>query len=277
MLVGTGRLVDRCGMRRASSLEDYVADWRDAYVVGTNFCAFHAPPTLFGVVAWGRPGIEEARAIVASRTPELADAGPHHLVLDYRLVEVVDPDAFRALAEFVSGNRERLAQVTAKVALVKPADPFAGATVAGFYSVVAPPYPSQLCATIEEAEAWLGVPTVAAVREMHAASAAGRPTTSALGRVLDRSITLTMDEAAKELALSGRTLQRRLADEGTTFVAEARKAKVRRAKQLLATTDDKVAEIARAVGTASVQHFTELFREETGTTPAAWRDSHRTR
>ena len=262
-------------MRRAPSIDDYVASWRDAYVVAKNHCAFHASPSLFGVVVWGRPGIEDARAIVQSRAPEIADAGPHHLVLDYRLVEVIDPDAFRTLADFVSTHRQRLAQVTTKVALVKPADPFAGATVAGFYSVVPPPYPSKLCDTIEEAESWLGVPTVEHVAFVHAASAAGRPTTSALGRLLDRDSTLAIDDAASELGLSGRTLQRRLSEEQTTFVAEARKAKVRRAKHLLATTDDKVGDIARAVGTASVQHFTELFREETGTTPAAWRDSHR--
>src|SRR5687768_13117175 len=139
-LVVTTRVADRFGMRRCASIDEYVADWRDAYVVAKNFCTFFAPPSLFGVVVWGRPGIEEARAIVASRAPELASDGPHHLVLDYRLVEVIDPDAFRCLAEFVAKNRERLTQVTAKVALVKPNDPFAGATVAGFYSVVAPPY-----------------------------------------------------------------------------------------------------------------------------------------
>src|SRR5215207_5484775 len=119
-------------MRRATSIDDYVASWRDAYVVARDFCTFHASPSLFGIVVWGRPGMEEARQIVASRAPELADDGPHHLVLDYRMVEVVDPDAFRGLAGFVASNRERLTQVTAKVALVKPADPFAGATVAGF-------------------------------------------------------------------------------------------------------------------------------------------------
>jgi AraC-like DNA-binding protein len=262
-------------MRRAPTVEDYVANWRDSYVVSREFCAFHASPSLFGVVAWGRPGAEQGRQIVAARAPELADAGPHHLVLDYRLVEVVDPDTFRCLADFVATNRERLTQVTAKVALVKPTDAFTGATVAGFYSVVAPPYPSKLCDTIEEAEAWLGVPTLALVTQMHEASSAGRPTTSALQGLLDREPTLGMDEAAKELALTGRTLQRRLAAEETTFVAEARKARVRRAKHLLATTDDKVADIAHAVGSASVQHFTELFREETGTTPAAWRQSRR--
>jgi AraC-like DNA-binding protein len=262
-------------MRRATSLDDYVANWRDAYVVGQEYCAFHVSPTLFGVVAWGRPGSEQGRQIVIARGPELADDGPHHLVLDYRLVEVVDPDTFKALADFVATNRDRLTQVTAKVALVKPTSSFTAATVAGFYAVVAPPYPSKLCDTIEDAEAWLGVPTLAHIAHVHEAASAGRPTTSALQALLDREPTLGMDEAAHQLALTGRTLQRRLAGEDTTFVAEARKARVRRAKHLLVSTDDKVADIAHAVGSASVQHFTELFREETGTTPAAWRQARR--
>jgi len=262
-------------MRRATSLDDYVAHWREAYVVTRDFCMFHAAPSLFGLVAWGRPGAEQARQIVAARAPELADDGPHHLVLDYRMLEVVDRDAFKCLVDFVATNRDRLAQVTAKVALVKPTDPFAGATVAGFYSVVAAPYPSKLCDSIEDAEAWLGVPTLAPVMQMREASGAGRPTARALRELLDREPMLGMDAAAGQLGLTGRTLQRRLAGEETTFVAEVRTARVRRAKHLLATTDDKVADIARAVGSASVQHFTELFREETGTTPAAWRTSRR--
>src|SRR5512146_2077549 len=103
-------------MRRATSIDDYVADWRGTYVVARDFCTFHARPSLFGVVVWGRPDVVQARAIVASRAPE-------HVVLDYRMVEVIDSDAFRCLAEFVGAHRDRLAQLTAKVALVKPADP----------------------------------------------------------------------------------------------------------------------------------------------------------
>jgi transcriptional regulator GlxA family with amidase domain len=62
--------------------------------------------------------------------------------------------------------------------------------------------------------------------------------------------------------------------EETTFLAEARKATVRRAKHLLVTTDDKIADIARAVGCTTAQHFTELFRTETGMPPATWRQNH---
>jgi AraC-like DNA-binding protein len=257
-------------MRCAVDLEAYVLDSRDAYMVERDFCAFHAG-NLFGIIAWGRPGIEQARKIVASRAPELVDPGPHPVILDYRLVEVVDIEAFRVLGEWLGTHRDVLAKVTSKVALVQPTEPYAAATVGGFYNVIKSPYDSQLCTTLEEAEAWLGVPTVAPVTEIHEASAAGRSTTTLLVSVLERQPSLGVDDAAKALGLTGRTLQRRLQAEGTTFLGESRKATVRRAKHLLATTDDKVADIAHAVGCASAQHFTELFRAETGVPPAAWR------
>jgi len=263
-------------MRCLASVEDYLREPAEAYFIDREFCAFHTG-TLFGIVAWGRPALSGAQRLVYARKPELEDPGPHHVVIDYRLVEVIDIEAFKCLAEWVTTHRERLAQVTAKVALVQPTEAFAAATVGGFYNVVGSPYPSQLCATIEEAEAWLGVPTLAPVNEVCDASAAGHSTTTALVAVLERTPGLAVDEAAKALGLTGRTLQRRLQAESTTFLAESRKATVRRAKHLLSTTDDKVADIARAVGCATAQHFTELFRTETGVPPAAWRAAARKR
>jgi AraC-like DNA-binding protein len=263
-------------MRCLATVEDYLRDSTESYFIDREFCAFHTG-TLFGIVAWGRPALSGAQRVVHARGAELLDPGPHHVVIDYRLVEVIDVEAFKCLAEWVSTHRETLSQNTAKVALIQPNEPFAAATVAGFYNVVKPPYPSQLCTTIEEAETWLEVPTVAPVTEVCEASSAGHSTTTALVAVLERTPGLAVDEAAKALGLTGRTLQRRLQAEGTTFLAESRKATVRRAKHLLSTTDDKVADIARAVGCATAQHFTELFRTETGVPPAAWRASARKR
>ena len=263
-------------MRCAPDLDDYLRDSRDAYVVDRDFCVFHVG-TLFGVIGWGRPGMAAAQRIVMARGSELLDPGPHHVVLDYRLLEVVDVEAFKCLAEWLGANRDVLTRVTAKAALVQPIEPYAAATVSGFYNVVKSPYPSQLCTTLEEAEAWLGVPTIAPVTELHEASSAGHSTTTALVALLEKTPGLTVDEAARALGLTGRTLQRRLQAEGTTFLAESRKATVRRAKHLLATTEDKIADIARAVGCTTAQHFTELFRTETGVPPATWRANARRR
>ena len=260
-------------MRCATTIDDYVKASRESYVIDRDFCCFHSA-NLFGCIVWGRPGIDECKAIIGARQAELVDPGPHYVVLDYRLLEVVDVEAFKAIGMFLGENRDTLARVTAKTALVKPTEPFAAATVAGFYNVVKSPYPSQLCDTLEEAETWLGVPTVEPVTRVAEASAAGRSTTTALVALLERQPGLAVDEAAKALGLTGRTLQRRLQSEATTFLAEARKATVRRAKHLLVTTDDKIADIARAVGCTTAQHFTELFRTETGVPPAAWRANY---
>lgn len=261
-------------MRSAGDVDDYLRDASEAYVVQRNFCAFHLGG-LFGVVVWGRPTLADAEKIVAARAAELAPGGaPHALVLDYRLTEVIDPDAFNCLATWVGAHRRELAAVTAKAALIKPTDPYAGATVAGFYTVVEAPYPSKLCSTIEEAEAWLGVPVVEPVGTVHGASAAGRAVTAALAQILDKTPTLDMDAASRALGYARRTLQRRLRAEGTSFLDESRRARVRRAKYLLRSTDDKVAAIADAVGCSTAQHFCEMFRAETGIAPTEWREQY---
>ena len=51
--------------------------------------------------------------------------------------------------------------------------------------------------------------------------------------------------------------------------------RVRAARELLETTDRKVADIARACGFASPQYFNAAFRRQTGVTPTAWRTRRR--
>src|SRR5690606_10428273 len=104
---------------------------------------------------------------------------------------------------------------------------------------------------------------LAKVREL---CRAGKQYSVMLQRLLDQSPMLSIEEAARQLGLTPRTLQRRLRDDGTTFRVEARRAVVRRAKELLTSTDDKISDIATSLGVANAQHFTELFRAETGET-----------
>ena len=51
--------------------------------------------------------------------------------------------------------------------------------------------------------------------------------------------------------------------------------KVVRAKELLAESDAKVTAVAQALGFPSAQHFATQFRNVTGQTPRAWRQSAR--
>lgn len=76
---------------------------------------------------------------------------------------------------------------------------------------------------------------------------------------------------AQMLALSERTLQRRLADAGANLSALVRSARVQAAGRLLIGTNHSLARIGFACGFADQPHFTNLFRRHTAMTPAAYR------
>lgn len=260
-------------MRCLSDIDSYLCATEDAYVVDRSFAALRVGK-LFAIVCWGRPDFHDASRICYARRAELDDAGPHFVVMDYRQLEGVDPEAFQCLADFLNSNREVLGRVTARTALLVPSMAFAAATVSGFYNVVKSPYPARVFTDIAEAEAWLEVPAVEPIGFVVQAAAARRSTTAALAAILATEPNLGVDTAAERLGMSARTLQRRLQAESTTYVAEQRMAVIRRAKHLLTTSDQKVGDIATAVG-MTPQHFSEVFHTEVGTTPAAWRAQHR--
>jgi len=76
---------------------------------------------------------------------------------------------------------------------------------------------------------------------------------------------------AHELAMSPRTLQRRLADEGTTFAALLDEVRRERAELLLRDPRLAVSEVAFVLGYSEPAAFFRSFRRWTGTTPKAYR------
>ena len=82
---------------------------------------------------------------------------------------------------------------------------------------------------------------------------------------------LTLDETARALGLSTRTLKRRLADEGTDFTTLLDEQRRHRALMLLRSADVSVESVAEQVGYSDVANFTRAFRRWSGTTPTAYR------
>jgi AraC-like DNA-binding protein len=80
---------------------------------------------------------------------------------------------------------------------------------------------------------------------------------------------------ARMLGVSGRTLRRRLRDAGTCFHAELKLARLRAARHQLVFTDIKIIALALELGFRSPQHFSTMFRRETGLAPSAWRAARR--
>jgi AraC-like DNA-binding protein len=81
----------------------------------------------------------------------------------------------------------------------------------------------------------------------------------------------SLEDVARTLHLSPRTLKRRLAAEGATFSAIVEAARRERALLLLRSPELSLDEIADRLGYSDVANFTRAFRRWTGRTPGAFR------
>jgi two-component system response regulator YesN len=83
---------------------------------------------------------------------------------------------------------------------------------------------------------------------------------------------LTLAEVADEIGVNAVYLgQQFKVHVGVGFKEYQRRCRINEACRLLRTSNDRVADIARAVGYASYDYFTEQFRRETGQTPTKYR------
>ncbi len=105
-------------------------------------------------------------------------------------------------------------------------------------------------------------------------SQAGEAVATQLRRILPALIdarTAVASEAAARLGLGARTLNRRLAAEGTTFTQLRDETRHSMAIQLLRGTHLRAAEIAEKLGYANASAFTSAFRRWSGEAPSRWR------
>jgi AraC-like DNA-binding protein len=80
-----------------------------------------------------------------------------------------------------------------------------------------------------------------------------------------------LEHAAKKMGISGRTLQRRLAEEGTSFQGMRESARQDLARVYIDEPRLTVGEVAFLLGYPEVTHFTRAFRRWTGMTPKEFR------
>jgi AraC-like DNA-binding protein len=81
----------------------------------------------------------------------------------------------------------------------------------------------------------------------------------------------TVARIAKDLALSARTLQRRLQDDGTSYQEVLDDVRLRTARRLLSRTRLRAEEIAFLLGFDEFNSFTRAFRTWEGVSPNGWR------
>lgn len=85
----------------------------------------------------------------------------------------------------------------------------------------------------------------------------------------------TIEDVARKLATSSRTLQRQLSEEGTTFRKQLNHVRQLLAQQYLTTSDMDMDTIAFMLGYAEAGSFVRAFTLWTGTSPAAYRAQHK--
>jgi AraC-like DNA-binding protein len=83
-----------------------------------------------------------------------------------------------------------------------------------------------------------------------------------------------VEAVAAELTMSGRTLQRRLRDEGTSFRDVLAGTRRELAEALLTSGAGSVTQIGHRLGFCETAAFSRAFRRWTGQSPASWRRSH---
>ena len=250
-LARVGELMDS-----APTLGDALADYVRVHGgLSQAACAYLLPMgdcMLFGLGVYGRsaPGLDQFHALVvavASRIVEALSGGtvrPLEAHFCYRAP--ADPRLFsRALRTEVRFNQplSGLLLPRAALAAVNPgADPARRAAL-----------------TTEIADGL---------------ARTGQPVAERLRRFLRVALSLetaTLSEAARHLALSERSLSRRLAEEGTSFAAERDAVRCVMACELLVLTDLSVGEIALALSYGSHSAFVRSFRRWTGRAPSDWR------
>jgi AraC-like DNA-binding protein len=106
-----------------------------------------------------------------------------------------------------------------------------------------------------------------------ASASVGRRVGAELRAALARHEDASPESVAQRLAMSHRTLQRRLEDEGTSFRTLRDEARRERALQRLADPTVTIAIVADEMGFADVAAFHKAFRRWTGTSPNAYRRS----
>jgi len=81
----------------------------------------------------------------------------------------------------------------------------------------------------------------------------------------------SVEALARELAISTRTLQRKLALDGTSYQQQLDRVRSRIARRLLGSTDLAAGEIAWFLGFEEVNSFSRAFNQWEGMTPQRWR------
>ena len=261
------------------SAADFTGEPAPRFFAGRCFCYWQDGTRAFGTVMWGRPLEADVAAMIPffeiGTDPRFKG---HASFVDCRALDSIDVLAFGKLLSYLVSRRHAWGPNVGRQAILHP-DGLVGVMVAGALHVAGPSYPfACFQGGSAEAFAWCEVSDLHAPVEALRASLIEHPEiTRHVQRAFEERGLASASEVARAVGLSQRTLQRRLADEGTTFREQRDMHLSLRIERLLAGTELDLDAIASQVGLSSASHLVAHFRSTHGTTPGAWRAERRQR
>ena len=262
-------------LTRARSVDEFLAAPSGRFVTGANWLVFHERRQVAGLAMWGSPTPRDLLPLLkifSSFDSPLGERLPRYF--DARRLLAAQQPVIAQLLEFVQAHHVRLARLFTAIGFVHHGG-VGRAITEGIRLLSRLPFSWAAFTEPVAALQWLQCPRAVQLgAEVDAliASAAG-------GSILAHDVrafcaahvgTARVEGAARALLLSTRSLQRKLADQGTSFQDLLQEVRVTRAKQLLSTTRLSVGAVAGEVGCAA-RHFSALFRKATRLSPTQWR------
>lgn len=269
-------------MRLASSLEAFIADPFDAYVVHPSFVFWQRGKDLNGCRICGALTIDAVDALFECfETDVHPEAEPHVSIVDFRGMTYTDLESMAHFARTLEPKMRRFQTRVMKRILVHGPGGL-GIAVGGVRVHVPDLYPVRLVTEVEPHLEWLGVAKDDPILKWLAETVDSIGTMDELRRALRAAFNQgheTLEACAKHLGQSERSLQRRLAERGSSFRDERIAHRLELVRYLLANSPDTMTleAIAQRAGFASQQHLTRAFSAHVGTTPAAYRAEHHPR
>ncbi len=264
-------------MDAVASIDDFLRAPVGRYVAGGSYIVWVHDAGLLGNVHFGQPDqrdLDDHRRMFD--LPLHRDLRPpFDVILDASGLERVDLAGYETFVWYCRHKLPRFVPLVRRMALIPP-DRLVGATLLGaFHQFLAPRFRTRVVADRAAAFTWIGRragdPARAALDAVIEEVIGAPPLVNRVRACLAATQGLRIDEIARELGMSERSLQRELAAAGTSFRAEANRARLRHAETLLRDTTLKIETVARRVGYSSLANFSAQFRRLRGLSPSAFR------
>lgn len=245
---------------------------RNLVLMGRTFAFWQSSQRLHGTLMWGRPNEDDVVAMSNIwDTHQRSPFGRDPTFTDIRHLDGLDLLAFERLVITFRERREEWTARTGPQAILH-AGGLAVAAILGAIQLTGSGYQLAAFDKPGPALAWLARPEFEQDYLHLRASLLGLPDIVRRVRAALAASNLRSTRAiARSLGLSVRSLQRHLADAGTSLRAERTRQLIQRAEELLEGTDLDLGAIAEMLGLGSAARLVSLFRSVHGMTPGTFR------